>query len=176
MQIHADAAHTHVRLIRRHATELSCMQMTANTFFLLATRTQPLFASDRRWLAEFPVPLTYCQQRPRRPESTGKPRHKLSSEVSRPAKMRGKHDLNPSLLGLIYLILIMGLVNHNGKPSQRSQSSFFISACKSRVLFKAKYFLQIHRIYLGISMVHIFFTNNARRDGSCRVDGRWFEL
>ena len=48
MQIHADAAHTHVRLIRRHATELSCMQMTANTFFLLATRTQPVFASDRR--------------------------------------------------------------------------------------------------------------------------------
>ena len=40
--------------------------------------------------------------------------------------MRGKHDPNPALLGLIYLILIIGLVNHNGKPSQRSQWLFFI--------------------------------------------------
>jgi len=40
--------------------------------------------------------------------------------------MRGKHDLNPALIGLLYLILIIGLANHNGNPSQRSQWLFFI--------------------------------------------------
>lgn len=42
-------------------------------------------------------------------------------------KMRGKHDLNPALSSLNYLILIIGLVNHNGNPSQRSQWLFFIA-------------------------------------------------
>ena len=54
--------------------------------------------------------------------------------------MRGKHDPNPALLGLIYLILILGLVNHNGKPSQRSHWLFFIaiaSLCIYRVFFCA---------------------------------------
>ena len=40
--------------------------------------------------------------------------------------MRGKHDPKPALVGLIYLFLIIGLVNHNEKPSQRSQWLFFI--------------------------------------------------
>ena len=40
--------------------------------------------------------------------------------------MRGKHDPKPALLGLIYLILIIGLANHNGNPSQWSQWLFFI--------------------------------------------------
>ena len=41
--------------------------------------------------------------------------------------MRGKHDLYPALLSLVYPILIIGLANHNGNPSQRSQWLFFIS-------------------------------------------------
>jgi len=41
--------------------------------------------------------------------------------------MRGKYDPNPALLGLIYLILIIGIANHNGKPSQRSQWLFFLA-------------------------------------------------
>ena len=41
--------------------------------------------------------------------------------------MRRKYDPSPALLGLIYLILIIGIANHNGKPSQRSQWLFFIS-------------------------------------------------
>ena len=40
--------------------------------------------------------------------------------------MLGKHDLNQALTGLLYLILIIGLANDNGKPSQRSQWLFFI--------------------------------------------------
>ena len=40
--------------------------------------------------------------------------------------MLGKHDPNQSLIGLLYLILIIGLANDNGKPSQRSQWLFFI--------------------------------------------------
>ena len=40
--------------------------------------------------------------------------------------MRGRHDLHPALLGLLYLFLIIGLANHNGNPSQRSQWLFFI--------------------------------------------------
>ena len=42
--------------------------------------------------------------------------------------MRGKYDYNPALqiLGLLHLILILGLANHNDKPSQRSQWLFFI--------------------------------------------------
>ena len=54
--------------------------------------------------------------------------------------MRGKHDPKPALLGLIYLILIIGLANHNGKPSQRSQWLFFIpiaSICIYMVFFCA---------------------------------------
>ena len=51
---------------------------------------------------------------------------RVHSGVSRLAKMRGKHDLNPGLIGLIYLILIIGLAKHNGKPSQKSQWLFFI--------------------------------------------------
>ena len=39
--------------------------------------------------------------------------------------MRGKHKA--ALHSLIYFILILGLANHNGKPSQRSQWLFFIS-------------------------------------------------
>ena len=70
----------------------------------------------------------HCQQRPRRPESTAglAKNYSLRPEASRLAKMQGKHDLKQSHLGLIYLILIIGLVNHNGKPSQRSQWLFFI--------------------------------------------------
>ena len=41
--------------------------------------------------------------------------------------MRGKYDPNPALLGLIYLFLIIGIANHNGKPSQRSQWLFFLA-------------------------------------------------
>ena len=40
--------------------------------------------------------------------------------------MLGKHEPNQALVGLIYLFLIIGLVNHNGKPSQRSQWLFYI--------------------------------------------------
>ena len=40
--------------------------------------------------------------------------------------MLGKHELNQSLIGLLYLFLITGLAKDNGKPSQRSQWLFFI--------------------------------------------------
>ena len=45
--------------------------------------------------------------------------------------MRGKYDPNTAaLLGLAYLILILGLANHNANTSQSSQWLFFISiAC-----------------------------------------------
>jgi hypothetical protein len=59
--MHADAAHSHVAAVAArkcmqmlhiltslHANELSCTQMTANTFLLLATHMQPVFASDCR--------------------------------------------------------------------------------------------------------------------------------
>ena len=54
--------------------------------------------------------------------------------------MRGKHDPKPALHGLIYLILILGLANHNGNPSQRSQWLFFIpivSICVYMIFFCA---------------------------------------
>ena len=40
--------------------------------------------------------------------------------------MRGNNTPSPLLVGLLYLFLIIGLANHNGKPSQRSQWLFFI--------------------------------------------------
>ena len=40
--------------------------------------------------------------------------------------MRGNNASNLLLVGLLYLFLIIGLANHNGKPSQRSQWLFFI--------------------------------------------------
>ena len=40
--------------------------------------------------------------------------------------MTGNNAPNPLLVGLAYLFLIIGLANHNGKPSQRSQWLFFI--------------------------------------------------
>ncbi|KAF8815354.1 hypothetical protein BYT27DRAFT_7080138 [Phlegmacium glaucopus] len=39
--------------------------------------------------------------------------------------MPGQHNLNLALTGLIFLILTIGLANHNGKPSQRSHWLFF---------------------------------------------------
>ena len=54
--------------------------------------------------------------------------------------MRGKHDPKPALQGLIYLILILGLANHNDRPSQRSQWLFFIpiaSICIYMIFFCA---------------------------------------
>ena len=54
--------------------------------------------------------------------------------------MRGKHDPKPALQGLIYLILILGLANHNGNPAQRSQWLFFIpiaSICIYMIFFCA---------------------------------------
>ena len=57
---HADARrcllimHTH---IRQHASEQSRTHLTANNLFLFATCSQPVFANDRRWHAEFPVPV-----------------------------------------------------------------------------------------------------------------------
>ncbi|KAF8800797.1 hypothetical protein BYT27DRAFT_7175008 [Phlegmacium glaucopus] len=54
--------------------------------------------------------------------------------------MRGKHDLNPALTGLIFLILTIGLTNDNGKQSQRSHWLFFIalaSLCIYMVFFCA---------------------------------------
>ena len=68
--------------------------------------------------------------------------------------MRGKHDPSPALQGLIYLILILGLANYNGNPSQGSQWLFFISIasiCIYMVFFCASSdavsdFLSIHPI------------------------------
>ncbi|KAF8800796.1 hypothetical protein BYT27DRAFT_7342306 [Phlegmacium glaucopus] len=55
--------------------------------------------------------------------------------------MRGKYDPNPApLIGLIFLVLILGLTNHNGKSSQRSHWLFFIviaSLCIYMVFFCA---------------------------------------
>ena len=40
-----------------HANEMHCTQVTADIFFLLATCTQPVLAGDRKWHADFPVPV-----------------------------------------------------------------------------------------------------------------------
>ena len=52
-------ANTHLNNIDLHATELFCMQVTADTFLGIATDTHPVFAGDRRWHADFPVPVSY---------------------------------------------------------------------------------------------------------------------
>ena len=54
--MHADANITNIKL---HASELFCTQVTAENFFRFATCTQPVFADDRRWHADFPVPATH---------------------------------------------------------------------------------------------------------------------
>jgi hypothetical protein len=51
--MHADANITNIKV---HASESLCTQMTAETLFRFATCTQPVFADDRRWHADFPVP------------------------------------------------------------------------------------------------------------------------
>ncbi|KAF8800800.1 hypothetical protein BYT27DRAFT_7262640 [Phlegmacium glaucopus] len=56
--------------------------------------------------------------------------------------MRGKHDPNsgPLSIALVFLILTIGLANHNGKPSQRSHWLFFVaiaSLCIYMVFFCA---------------------------------------
>ena len=40
-----------------HANEMHCTQVTADIFFLLATCTQPVLAGNRKWHADFPVPV-----------------------------------------------------------------------------------------------------------------------
>ena len=55
-QMHADANISYITNIKVHASELLCTQMTAENLFRFATCTQSVFADDRRWHADFPVP------------------------------------------------------------------------------------------------------------------------
>ena len=52
--MHADANIPNTKL---RAGELFCTQVTTENFFRFASCTQPVFADDRRWHADFPVPL-----------------------------------------------------------------------------------------------------------------------
>ena len=72
--------------------------------------------------------------------------------------MQGKHELNQALLGLLYLILIIGLANHSGEPSQRSQWLFFIpiaSICIYMTFFCAS--SNPRSDYIAIAPVTPFF-------------------
>ena len=75
--------------------------------------------------------------------------------------MRGKYDPNPALFGLIILILILGLANHNDKPSQRSQWLFFIpiaAICIYMVFFCASSDLASDYFFIH-SVISMFFTS-----------------
>lgn len=51
------SANTSTNHFKLHVNELYCTQVTADIFFLLATCTQPVLASVRKWHADFPVPV-----------------------------------------------------------------------------------------------------------------------
>ena len=53
--MHADANIPNTKL---RAGELFCTQVTTENFFRFASCTQPVFADDRRWHADFPVPFS----------------------------------------------------------------------------------------------------------------------
>ena len=75
--------------------------------------------------------------------------------------MRGKHNPNPALLALIYLILILGLANHNGNPSQRSQWLFFIpiaSICIYMIFFCASSD-PVSDLYAAYPVTSLFFNS-----------------